>query len=299
MKVLIGTRGSRLALVQTEYIGNLLKKKYSVKVDKKIIKTTGDKITDVPLAKIGGKGIFVKELDEALLRGDVDIAVHSLKDVPVDLPHGLEIASVPTREETNDALISKFFLEDLPNGAVVGTSSLRRIAMMKHFRPDVKIKDLRGNVDTRLRKLSDGQYDAIIMAKAGLKRLGFEENIKETLPLEIFTPTVGQGAITVVSKNDSHLQSLLKSINHEPTLRRVKAERSLLRGVGGGCQIPLGANSKIAKDEVILRGVMFSQDGSKKISAEARGPDPEKIGSEVARELLKKGGTELLASITL
>lgn len=299
MKLTIGTRGSRLALFQSDYIGGLLKEKHPIGFEKKIIKTTGDKITDVPLAKVGGKGIFVKEIDDAVLDGRVDLAVHSMKDVPVDLPEGLEIAAVPKREETNDALISGYALDELPKGAVIGTSSLRRIAQMKNFRPDIVIKDLRGNVDTRIRKLHEGLYDAIIMAKAGLKRLGFEEHVKETLPIDIFTPTVGQGAIAVVAREDSEPTDMLRSINHEPTMKRVIGERSLLRAVGGGCQIPLGVDSRVVGSELFLRGVMLSQDGSIKIGAEAKGKDPDKVGSEVAERLLGLGGRALLESITL
>lgn len=299
MKAVIGTRGSRLALWQTEYIGGLLaQQNQDVEFEKIIIKTTGDKITDVPLAKIGGKGLFVKELDDAVLDSRVDFAVHSMKDVPVDLPEGLEIAAVPVREETNDALISKYNLDSLPLGAVIGTSSLRRISQMKNYRPDFEIKDLRGNVDTRIRKLNEGKYDAIIMAKAGLKRLGFVDVIRETLSIDVFTPTVGQGAIAVVAKTGSELSDTLSSINHDATMKTVTAERSLLRGVGGGCQIPLGADSKIQGSDIMLKGVMLSQDGSKKIEAEARGADPDEVGIEVAEKLLSLGGKELLEGIT-
>jgi hydroxymethylbilane synthase len=299
MKIVIGTRGSRLALWQTDYIGGLLIEKAGVEFEKKIIKTTGDKITDVPLAKIGGKGLFVKELDDAVLDSRVDFAVHSMKDVPVDLPEGLKIAAIPEREEINDALISRFALDDLPDGAVVGTSSLRRIAQMKNHRPDVMIKDLRGNVDTRIRKLNEGQYDAIIMAKAGLKRLGFEDQIRETLPIEIFTPTVGQGAIAVVTRIGSELSGTLDSLNHDVTMKTVTAERSLLRGVGGGCQIPLGTYSRIVGVEIMLKGVMLSQDGNKKIEAEAKGKNPDNVGKAVAEKLLSQGGRELLEAISL
>ncbi len=299
MKAVVGTRGSRLALWQTEYIGGLLaQQNQDVEFEKIIIKTTGDKITDVPLAKIGGKGLFVKELDDAVLDSRVDFAVHSMKDVPVDLPEGLEIAAVPVREETNDALISKYNLDSLPLGAVIGTSSLRRISQMKNYRPDFEIKALRGNVDTRIRKLNEGKYDAIIMAKAGLKRLGFVDVIRETLSIDVFTPTVGQGAIAVVAKTGSELSDTLSSINHDATMKTVTAERSLLRGVGGGCQIPLGADSKIQGSDIMLKGVMLSQDGSKKIEAEARGADPDEVGIEVAEKLLSLGGKELLEGIT-
>ena len=299
MSLKIGTRGSRLALWQTDYISKLLFDAHSISCEKKIIKTTGDKITDVPLAKVGGKGIFVKEIDDAVLEDRVDLAVHSLKDVPVDLPEGMVLAAVPIREESNDALISKYKLNELPEGAVIGTSSLRRIAQMKNHRPDVRIKDLRGNVDTRIRKLEEGDYDAIIMAKAGLKRLGFEESIKEVLNLEIFTPTVGQGAIAVTTRKDSEANELLNSINHPPSMIMVTAERSLLRGVGGGCQIPLGAQSSLSGKTVYLKGVMFSQDGSKKISAKASGTDPDKVGKSVAEQLLEMGGKELLENIEI
>ncbi len=299
MKVIIGTRGSRLAVYQTELVGQLLAEKEDLRFEKKIIKTTGDKITDVPLAKIGGKGIFVKELDDAVLDGRVDLAVHSMKDVPVDLPDGLTIAAVIKREEPNDALISEFHFKELPKRAVIGTSSLRRIAQVKHQRPDIIIKDLRGNVDTRLRKLKQGQYDAIIMAKAGLKRLGFEEHIKETLPVDIFTPTVGQGAVAVVTRNDSPLLFTLSQINHTPTLIGVTAERSLLRGVGGGCQIPLGAESKIVESRITLRGVMLSQDGIMRIETIIKGTDPGEVGEKAAEDLLEKGGDDLLSSLKL
>lgn len=299
MKLTIGTRGSRLAQVQTDYIGALLKEEHGISYQKQIIKTTGDKITDVPLAKIGGKGLFVKELDDALLDGRVDIAVHSMKDVPVDLPDGIVVAAVPEREQPNDALISDYPLKDLPEAAVIGTSSLRRISQMKNYRPDVVIKDLRGNVDTRIRKLREGIYDGIIMAKAGLKRLGLEGHIREVLPIDIFTPTVGQGAIAVTAREDSDFLSTLEKINHPKTMLAVTTERSLLRGVGGGCQIPLGAWTEINGETVHLKGVMLSQDGTTRIEADARGYNPDKVGSQVAAELLEMGGKDLLESIVL
>ncbi len=299
MRLTIGTRGSRLAQVQTDYIGALLQEKHGIAYDKRVIKTTGDKITDVPLAKIGGKGLFVKELDDALLDGRVGIAVHSMKDVPVDLPEGIVIAAVPERETPNDALISDYSLEDLPKGAVIGTSSLRRVSQMKNHRPDVGIKDMRGNVDTRIRKLREGIYDGIIMARAGLIRLGLEDHIREVLPLDIFTPTVGQGAIAVTAREDSDILGILDEVNHRKTMLAVTAERSLLRGVGGGCQIPLGAWTQIKGETIHLKGVMLSQDGATRIEADVRGSNPDKVGSEVAARLLEMGGEQLLESIVL
>lgn len=299
MNITIGTRGSRLALWQSDHIAGLLHEKLGLECRKMIIKTTGDKITDVPLAKIGGKGLFVKELDDAVLDGRVDFAVHSLKDVPVDLPPGLTIACVPEREETNDAWLSGYSLKDLPENSIIGTSSLRRIAQMKNYRPDIQIKDLRGNVDTRLRKLEEGRYDGIIMAKAGLKRLGFEENIRETLSTEVFTPTVGQGAIAVVAREDYPGMDNLRALNDRPTEIRVEAERSLLRALGGGCQIPLGARTEVTDKGVELTGVMLSQDGGIRIEAYESGPDPLAVGRIVADKLIDQGGMELLRDIEL
>jgi len=296
MKVVIGTRGSALARWQARHVGDRLKELHEIEYEERIIKTTGDKIKDAPLAKIGGKGIFVKELDDAVLQGSVDLAVHSMKDVPVDLPKGLVIAAVPEREETNDALLSSKSLDELPEDAVIGTSSLRRRAQLKHYRPELRIKDIRGNVDTRIRKLREGLYDAIVMAKAGLKRMGFESYIRETLPLDIFTPTVGQGAIAVVARDGSRLLSLLSSLNHKPSEMRVLAERSLLRGVGGGCQIPLGANTWIDGSKLHLTAVMLSQDGSRRIEVREAGQDPVKVGEKAAKRLLDQGGAELLHS---
>lgn len=293
MKLLIGTRGSKLALRQTGIISKLLQDKFpELSFEKKIIKTTGDKILDAPLAKIGGKGLFVKEIDEAVSKGDVDFAVHSAKDVPTEMLDELEIVSVPEREEVNDALISRdgLLLEELPKGAVVGTSSIRRKAQLIAFRLDLKIKDLRGNVDTRIKKVRSGQYDAIIMAKAGLKRMDLLEHVTQDLSTDVFVPSVGQGAIAVVARPDSPATEYLRAINHEQTMARVTAERALLKRLGGGCQVPIGAYTEI-KDRLTLKGVVISPDGKKRIEVTEEG-DPknaEEIGRSAGETLIKNG----------
>ncbi len=299
MKLVIGTRGSKLALWQSDFIASLLKKRFpGLEFEKRIIKTTGDKLRDAPLAKIGGKGLFVKEIDEAVARGDVDFAVHSMKDVPTELLPELTIAATPEREEVNDALISRSGegIEELPSGAVVGTSSLRRIAEVRNFRPDLEVKNLRGNVDTRLRKLRAGEYDAIIMAKAGLKRLGFEGEITQTLPVEQFTPSVGQGAIAVVARRDSEVMDYLKAINHEESLARVQAERALLRALGGGCQVPLGAYTEVANGTLSILAAVLSPDGRERVEVKLKGKlsEAEALGKAAAEALLEKGAREIL-----
>jgi hydroxymethylbilane synthase len=298
MKLLIGTRGSKLALTQTDIISKMLKEKFpELEFEKKIIKTTGDKILDAPLAKIGGKGLFVKEIDEAVVRGDVDFAVHSAKDVPTEMLDELEIVSIPKREEINDALISRdgLLLEELPEGTVVGTSSIRRRAQLITFRPDLKVEDVRGNVDTRIKKVEQGQYDAIIMAKAGLKRLGFDEHITQVLSTEIFRPSVGQGAIAVIARRDFSGKGYFQAINHRESMLGVLAERTLLEVLGGGCQVPIGAYTEV-KDRLILKGVVISPDGKKKIEVTEEG-DPknaEEIGRRAAETLLKNGADIIL-----
>jgi hydroxymethylbilane synthase len=298
MKLKIGTRGSKLALTQTEIISGMIKEKFpELSFETKIIKTTGDKILDAPLAKIGGKGLFVKEIDEAVARGDVDFAVHSMKDVPTDLVEGIEIAASPEREPVNDVLIVREAggLDELPEGAVLGTSSLRRRAQALNARPDLEVKDLRGNVDTRIRKVTEGQYDAIIMAKAGLKRLGLLEHVTEDLPADVFVPSVGQGAIAVVARIDSDVKEYLNAINHEKTLTGVLAERAMLKTLGGGCQVPIGALTKI-KEKLTIKGVVISPDGKKKIEVtEVGNPEnAEEIGTIAAEKLLANGADLIL-----
>jgi hydroxymethylbilane synthase len=303
MKYIIGTRGSRLALKQVDIISKLLKEKSpDLEFERKIIRTTGDKILDAPLSKIGGKGIFVKEIDEAVKRGDVDFAVHSMKDVPTDILDELEIVSVPKREDVNDALISKGpTLDELAKNSVVGTSSLRRRAEILNYRGDLEIKDLRGNVDTRIRKVMEGNYDAIIMAKAGLKRLGFERHITQVLDKDVFIPSVGQGAIAVVSRKAFEQNDILTGINDEESMQKVLAERALLKYLGGGCQVPIGAvtETDIEKRELRIKAVIISPDGRRRIEVVKRGSSekPEKIGTDAAKALLKAGGDVILEEV--
>ncbi|MEE8402980.1 MAG: hydroxymethylbilane synthase [Candidatus Hydrothermarchaeaceae archaeon] len=297
MKLIIGTRGSKLALTQVGIISGLLKDEFpDLEFETRIIKTTGDKITDAPLAKIGGKGLFVKEIDEAVVRGDVDFAVHSMKDVPTEILPELEIVATPEREDVNDALISRdgLLLEELPKGAVIGTSSIRRGAQLSAYRPDLEVKDVRGNVDTRIAKVERGDYDAIIMAKAGLKRLGFEKRITQVLPTEIFRPSVGQGAIALIARRDFSGLGNLRAINHRESMLRVLAERALLEVLGGGCQVPIGVTTKI-DTTLQISAAVISPDGKKKIEVTNKG-EPKNAG-EIGRsagETLLKNGADII-----
>ncbi len=263
-KIVIGTRGSKLALWQAEWVRAEIQKLHpDLLVELNKIKTTGDKILDVPLAKVGGKGLFVKEIEEALLTGEADIAVHSMKDVPTEFPAGLHLAAICKREEPRDAFITPLSsplnlrgdrvglcFRDLPEGATVGTSSLRRSCQLLNIRPDLKIEQLRGNLDTRLRKLDEGQFDAIILASAGLKRLGLSDRITEILPIEQSLPAVGQGAIGIeVRINDEFINNLIAPLNHYETSVCVKAERAFLKKLEGGCQVPIAAYSRIVSQE--------------------------------------------------
>jgi len=306
MKFVIGSRGSKLALAQVEIVIAQLRQQIkeqckgefgNLVFEKKIIKTTGDKIKDAPLAKIGGKGIFVKEIDEALVRGEIDFAVHSMKDVPTELMKGIEIASIPKREERNDVLISKYFLHELKKDSTIGTSSLRRKAELLHYSKDFKTAELRGNVDTRLRKLNEGVYDAIVMAKAGLKRLGFEKHIKQDLPLDKFPHAVGQGAIAIASREDFAYKGLLKMLEDETTRREVEAERALLKAIGGGCQVPLGVVTKVKNSKIILSASIFSQDGKTRVDAKVEETSTIKAGEKAAKILLEKGGEKIIKEL--
>jgi hydroxymethylbilane synthase len=301
MRLSVGTRGSRLALAQTRYVISLLRNKFpDLEFDVEIIRTRGDKIKDAPLAKIGGKGLFVKEIDDAVSRGRVDFAVHSMKDVPTELQRGLAIAAVPEREDPCDVLISRSgrVLDELPERSVIGTSSLRRRAEVLHFRGDIVVRDLRGNVDTRLRKLRRGDYDAIVMAKAGLKRLGFDENITQELPVEDFLPAVGQGAIAVVAREGYSGLSILRAINHPESFYRVLAERAFLERIGGGCQVPMGAHTAVDGGRLIIKAAVFSRDGSDRIDAESEGSitEAEEVGRSCAEKLLGSGAGAFLIS---
>lgn len=301
----IGSRGSRLALWQANWVkDNLLSLHDGLEVRIEIIKTSGDVMRDVPLAVIGGKGVFTKEIEEALLDERIDLAVHSLKDLPTTLPEGLQLSAISEREDARDALIlgageasSDASLESLPQGARVGTSSLRRIAQLRFMRPDIQIKDLRGNVDTRLRKLDEGEYDAIILASAGLKRLGFDHRINQAIPAETILPAVGQGALAIETRSsDTDTIRLIEPLNHEPTRLACTAERSLLRALGGGCQTPIAAHALIEEERIKLDGLVASVAGELIIREhmEAGAKDAESAGRDLAARLLELGADSLL-----
>jgi hydroxymethylbilane synthase len=266
------------------------------------IQTSGDKIVDVPLAKIGGKGLFVKEIEEALLSGEIDFAVHSMKDVPTQLPDGLEILCVPPREDSRDALISRTGcrFQELPVGARVGSSSLRRQSQFLHARPDLRIEMLRGNLDTRLKKLKDGQFDAIILAAAGLRRLGWTEEITEYLDPQLCLPAIGQGALGIEGRsNDQFVRSLLSRLTHPPTQVAVTAERALLHRLEGGCQVPIAAYATLTNDQVRLEGLVASVDGKTVIRDAVQGTraEAQALGTRLAERLLARGADKILGEI--
>jgi hydroxymethylbilane synthase len=301
--VVLGTRGSKLAVQQSEWVqAQLHALAPHVTVTLRRIQTSGDKILDVPLAQIGGKGLFVKEIEEALLSGEIDLAVHSMKDMPTELPEGLAILCVPPREDPRDALISregKSFM-DLPPGAKIGTSSLRRQSQLLHARPDLTIAMLRGNLDTRLKKLREGQFDAIVLAAAGLRRLAWAHEITEYLSPQISLPAIGQGALGIEGRQDDlFIRSLLSGLNHAPSKTAVLAERALLHRLQGGCQVPIAAHATLAGTKVTLEGVVASVDGKELIrdSAEGTIEDPESIGIQLAERLLSRGGDRILQAI--
>ncbi len=282
--------------------GRLRENAPDVTVTLRQIKTSGDKILDVPLATIGGKGLFVKEIEDALLQGEIDLAVHSMKDVPTVLPEGLEIVCVPVREDPRDALISREgrSLDRLPQGARVGTSSLRRQAQLLHRRPDLKIEMLRGNLDTRLRKLRDGEYDAIVLAAAGLKRMGWPEQITEYLPPEVSLPAIGQGALGLEGRrDDAFVRDILAALDHHPTRTAVMAERALLERLEGGCQVPIAAHATLSGEKLRLEGLVASVDGRRLVRDSVEGPvaDARKLGTRLAEQLLRGGGEAILNEI--
>ncbi len=292
--IVIGSRGSALALWQARHIAAELKT-FGVETRLEIIKTTGDKITDVPLANIGGKGLFTKEIEEALLDGSIDLAVHSLKDVPTALPSGLTLAAFPEREDPRDAWLGKPLLE-MRAGARVGTSSLRRAAQLRAAGAGFVIENLRGNVDTRLRKLDDGQFDAIVLAAAGLRRLGWEHRIQELLDPSVMCPAVGQGALAIETREDGGAgHELSRKLDHADTRAAVTAERSLLAALEGGCQVPIGAYARVEPSAIYLRAIVASPDGSRLIRDELRGEDPESLGRKLGERLLSLGAREILA----
>ena len=301
--LIVGTRGSQLALWQAEWVQRQLKAIVpDISVILKRIQTSGDKIQDVPLAKIGGKGLFVKEIEEALLRRDIDLAVHSMKDVPSELPEGLEIVCVPEREDPRDALIAckGYTLATLPVGARVGTSSLRRQAQLLHVRPDLEIAMLRGNVDTRLRKIREGYFDAIILAASGLKRLGWDQEVTEYLSVDVSLPAIGQGSLGLEGrKDDTFVRDLVAQFEHRPTRIAVTAERALLAALEGGCQVPIAGYATLKGDTLTLDGLVASLDGKRYIRQVLSGPagEAEAIGARVAEQLLDGGAQPILQEI--
>jgi hydroxymethylbilane synthase len=295
----IGSRGSQLALWQANHISGLLQAR-GHKVELEIIKTTGDKITDVALAKVGTKGMFTKEIEEALLEGRVDLAVHSLKDLPTELAPEFEIAAITKRENPCDAFLARHFdsINDLPQRSCVGTSSLRRQAQLKAVRPDLNIFPLRGNVDTRLRKLEEGEYDAIILASAGLNRLGRTEWIRAILPVEMMCPAVGQGALGIeIRSGDAQTGAHLEFLNDAAARAATTCERALLNQLGGGCQVPIGAYAEMKDGVLHLTAVVARPDGSKVLRENQSGSDPEQLGKMVGKRLLERGGDRILQEV--
>jgi hydroxymethylbilane synthase len=299
----IATRKSQLALWQAEYVSTLLKQHHpDLEIELVTMTTQGDKILDTPLAKVGGKGLFVKELEVGMLEGTADIAVHSMKDVPVELPDGLHLPVICPREDPRDAFVSNqhetFY--SLPQGAKVGTSSLRRQCQLKAARPDLEILDLRGNVNTRLAKLDAGEYDAIILATAGLVRLGMEDRIRERLSPEVSLPAIGQGAIGIECRNDdARVNNLIQPLHDRETALRVTAERAMNAGLNGGCQVPIAGFAEISHDALMLRGLVGEPDGTNIIRAEIAGPvdNAEEMGQVLAEDLLARGAGKILEAL--
>ncbi len=299
----IATRESLLALWQAEYVATALKSAHpGLEVELIKMKSQGDRILDVPLAKIGGKGLFTKELEEGMLRGDADIAVHSMKDVPMELPEGLHLPVICPREDPRDAYVSNKYptLDDLPQGAVVGTSSLRRQAQLLALRPDLEIRFLRGNVQTRLRKLDDGEYDAIILAGAGLKRLKLEERISEMLEVTTMLPACGQGAVGIECRSDDdEVNLLLAPLNEPKTSARVRAERAMNRRLEGGCQVPIGGYAELEHGVIVMHALVARADGSEVVRGSISGyPEAaEDLGITLAEDLLARGADTILAEL--
>jgi len=295
----IGSRGSELALWQAHHISDLLRARGHV-VAIEIIKTTGDKITDVALAKVGTKGMFTKEIEEALLENRIDLAVHSLKDLPTELASDFELASITTREDPRDVFCSVKFasLEALPRQANIGTSSLRREAQLKALRPDLRMHPLRGNVDTRLRKLESGDYDAIILAAAGLNRLGKTQLVRQVIPAEVMTPAAGQGALAVeIRHGDTATRALLTFLDDRAARTTTTCERSLLKKLGGGCQVPIGALAEMHGSRIRLQAVVAHPDGTRVLRETSEGDDPVRLGEEVGDTLLLRGANAILEEV--
>ncbi|MCH8055846.1 MAG: hydroxymethylbilane synthase [Deltaproteobacteria bacterium] len=299
MMIRIGTRGSALALAQAGWVRRKLEERYpSLRVETVIIKTSGDRFLNTPIKAIGGKGIFVKEIEEALLRREIDLAVHSMKDIPTEIPSGLTVAAIPEREDPRDVLVSLDHtpLKDLPTGARIGTGSLRRRAQILHYRSDLSLVPIRGNIDTRLKKADRGEVDALVMASAGLRRIGREDRVTEYLSPEICLSAVAQGAMGLESRDGDPVVEKVAFLHHLPTAIGVLAERGFLRQLGGGCQIPVGAVAWVGGERIRLMGVVADVDGQKLLRGEISGSteEAEKLGQELAGRLLKEGADEIL-----
>ena len=303
MLIRIGTRGSKLALIQSEWIRDKIQDRHPhVRVELTVIKTTGDKIVDSPLSKIGGKGLFVKEIEDALLENRVDLAVHSMKDVPAELPDGLMLAAFPEREDPRDALISKgdVAIDQLPQKAKLGTSSLRRASQILHIRPDLEIAPLRGNVDTRLGKLNGGELDCIILATAGLKRMGLEDRISQIIPADKILPAIGQGALGLETRrDDARTIGVIDFLNHEPTKVAVAAERAFLKELEGGCQVPIAGLAILENDILHFTGMVAELDGTRIVQDRISGDkkDAAPMGKALAHKLLADGAREILERV--
>ncbi|MGW8285513.1 MAG: hydroxymethylbilane synthase [Candidatus Deferrimicrobiaceae bacterium] len=298
----LGSRGSKLALWQAEFIQFEIERRTGRKVEITRIKTTGDMILDVPLAKVGGKGLFVKEIEEALLSDGIDLAVHSMKDVPTDLPDRLAIVAITRREDPRDAFLSVKYrkFEELPQGAKLGTSSLRRQTQLLGLRPDLSVETLRGNLDTRIRKMEEGRYDAIVLAAAGLRRLGWEAKITEYIPEDMSLPAIGQGALGIeIRADDPDTREAVSFLNDRDTAFAVRAERGFLKRLEGGCQVPIASYGRTEGDGIFLKGMVGRPDGSEIIRGSARGStsDPEALGVGLAEQLLARGAKEILDEV--
>jgi hydroxymethylbilane synthase len=299
LRLRIGSRGSQLALWQANHIAGRLRERGN-EVEIQVIHTTGDKIIDVALAKVGAKGMFTKEIEEALASKQIDLAVHSLKDLPTELAEAFEIAAIPAREDPRDALCSADYssVEELPPHAKVGTSSLRREAQLRAMRPDLVIHPLRGNVDTRLRKLESGEYEAIILALSGLRRLGKTELVRQVMPIELMCPAAGQGALAIeIRSGDGDVRSALAFLDDKAARSETECERTLLKKLGGGCQVPIGANAKFSGGTLHLEAVVASPDGTTILRDSGEGEDSAALGALLGERLLKRGGGEILERV--
>ena len=295
--LVIASRGSQLALWQARWVQQQLAQKgHESRIE--IIKTTGDKITDVPLAQVGGKGLFTKEIEEALLDGRADLAVHSLKDLPTELPASLVLAAVPVREDPRDAIVGRK-LAELAQGATVGTSSLRRAAQLRKLRPDLHIESVRGNLDTRLRKLDEGRYSAIVLAAAGLRRLGWADRIAELLPPDVMCSAVGQGALAIETREAGAGRDAAAALDHGETHAAVTAERGVLAALGGGCQVPIGAYAQVAGGRLRIQAVVVAPDGSELVRGQSEGSSSNAaaIGQALGEELLHRGARRILDAV--